>query len=455
MTEQSAKNCSGATSIVRLTTIWQPSVMISFFLLFSLSFESIPLPIQAQIIPLTSLLAVFFLPFTMDRIRMTPLFKMVALFSVFVLLHSVVALFIDVVASGAGEVRVFAWFRQVVALVMGLSVFFVLRRTLTSVSDRFIIYVIIAGALPALTLALLNVLWGLAGSAWAGVIVRDIRSTLIPLGYTSPSRASGLSLEPSHFAFYLVTIVIPICFVKLMMSRRLFQCIILFGLVLTALVWTLSTTGFVTLFCFSLLGLLLGPERRLFGISTSIVLLVVLGAFILVPNNYLVYAVKKLVSGQWGLSIINHVYGSIGPLLKGGSSYVLLGYGLGGIATHFKEIVPEVAWQSIQAVSWEGLPSLGSLFARILAESGLIGLLLFASVIIVSFRESKCKASRSINSPNRSLIRIGRLALIALLIGQTIGKGSFALPYLWLWLAIIDSRYIIYKRNQVMEGSHG
>ena len=131
------------------------SPFITFLLLFFLSIDSLPLPIQAQITPLTSLLALLFLPFTITCLRVTPLLKIVIFFVVYALLHSVIALFIDLTALGAEEVRVFAWARQVIALLIGLSVFLVLRRILVSVSEQFIISAVIAGALPVLAIALL------------------------------------------------------------------------------------------------------------------------------------------------------------------------------------------------------------------------------------------------------------------------------------------------------------
>jgi len=75
MTEQSEHVAVGMPSISM-----RPLEVISFLLLFALSFETVPLPIQAQIIPLTSVLALLFLPLTIMRIRTTPLFKMVIIF---------------------------------------------------------------------------------------------------------------------------------------------------------------------------------------------------------------------------------------------------------------------------------------------------------------------------------------------------------------------------------------
>lgn len=93
MTEQSGQ---GRTVCMPSMSI-RPLALISVLLLFALSFEAVPLPIQAQIIPLTSLLALLFLPFTIRRIRLTFILKLVMAFAVFVMLYSLVALFVDIV----------------------------------------------------------------------------------------------------------------------------------------------------------------------------------------------------------------------------------------------------------------------------------------------------------------------------------------------------------------------
>lgn len=430
-------------SAVSTGIVWQRSVIISFLLLFSLPFEHVPLPIQAQIIPLTPILAVFFLPFIIERIQMTPLLRIIFFFAIFVLLHSTVALLMDMAILGAGEGRVFAWVRQVFALAAGLSVFFVLRRALINVSDRFIIYSVLAGALPALALALLNVWWGLTGNAFAGGIVTGIRSTLIPVGFTASSRASGLSIEPAHFAFYLATIVIPAAFGAFMISKRSLRWFVFLIFTLIAFAWTLSVTGLIVLLSLVLAGILLGPRRKLFVTAAVFVLAFVAGLMVLFPNNYAAYQLGRLFSGDWGVSITKRFYSTFGPVIEALSSYTLLGYGLGGTVTHFGEIVPESVQADIAAVTWQGMPNLGSLIGRILAETGLIGLCLFSVIIFVGFWELRNGIRRKSSSYSQLyFLKVARLALLAFLLGAAIGHGSFALPYLWFWLAVIDSRYM-------------
>ncbi|MEM2002757.1 MAG: hypothetical protein QXT77_08945 [Candidatus Methanomethylicaceae archaeon] len=443
MTEQNAKVRSGAHSVAVPMTGWRLSAVISFLLMFALSFESVPLPIQAQIVPLTSLLALLFLPVTALRMRKTPLFQVVMAFTIYTIFHSVIALFIDIVIRGDEVIRFTAWGRQVLALAAGLSVFMVLRRTLVDVSDQFVISSVVAGASPAIALALLNVLWGFSGSTIAGHVVTQVRATLIPLGFTAPSRASGLSLEPSHFAFYLAVIVVPVCFARLVTSKRHLPWIALLGLVMAVFVWTVSITGFVVLAVFVVAGMLFGPRRRVFAIATIVLVLLVGGFLILYPSNYAVWQLRSLLFSEWSLSITNRFYSTFGPFINSLSSYTLIGYGLGGTSTHFLEIVPAVAQEDIAVVSWEGMPNLRTLVGRILAESGLLGLVMFAGMVVLGLKELQHAHRVMADGLSKNLLGIARLTLFGIIVGATIGYGSFALPYLWIWLAWIDSRYIL------------
>lgn len=423
-------------------------VAINILLLFALSLESIPLPVQVQIMPLSGILALFFLPFILTRVRITPLFKTVIIFVIFVLLHSVVALFVDIVVLGVEEIRVITWARQVIALIMGLSVFLVLRKTLVNVSDRFIVHAVIAGALPALALALLNVLWGLTGSSLAGDIVTGIRSAIITRGYTSPLRASGFSLEPSSFAFYLAIIVIPMAII-MVLQPHLWKRRIVITLLICALIafgWTFSTTGFIVLVAVILAGMVLGPNRWFFATMGLLGSIGVITIVILFPDNYALQILKALLTKEETVSFTDRFYSTFGPIVTAFSSYTLLGYGLGGTTTHFAEIVPPAAQEAIASVRWEGMPSLATLVGRLLAETGIWGILLFFLMISKSWQQTKSLIKFREDGLSQDMIRVSRLALVGYLIGAAIGWGSFALPYLWFWLAVIDSRYILQRR---------
>jgi hypothetical protein len=205
----------------------------------------------------------------------------------------------------------------------------------------------------------------------------------------------------------------------------------------------MSVSGFIVLLSLVLAGVLLGPRRDLFTMVAALVLLFITAIVILIPNNYVIIQMQALLSGNWTVSVLDRFYSTFGPVVNALSSYVLLGYGLGGTVTHFQEIVPPVAQSAIAGIRWETMPMLNNLIGRLLAETGLVGLLLFAVTILISLRELRTLYRVLGSKPSALSLKVARLALFAFLVGSMIGYGSFAWPYLWFWLAFIDSRYLI------------
>jgi len=250
-------------------------------------------------------------------------------------------------------------------------------------------------------------------------------------------------LEPAHFAFYIAIVVIPVVFVALMMSKKRLLWLGFLACVLIAFAWTVSTTGLIVLSSLVFAGMLIGPRRGLFCAVAALLLVSVVGFTISFPDNYAVLQTQRLLSGDWSPSIINRFYSTFGPMINSLSSYTLLGYGLGGTSTHFIEIVPAFAQADIAAVSWEGMPNLRSLIGRLLAETGLLGLWLFVLIIFVAIKELQSVLRRSTTIEQTIFLKIARLAIFAYIVGSAMDHGSFALPYLWFWLAVIDSRWIL------------
>lgn len=173
-----------------------------------------------------------------------------------------------------------------------------------------------------------------------------------------------------------------------------------------------------------------------------------MGYVILFPDSYVIMQIGNLVSGEWGLSINSRFYSTLGPVINLLSSYTLLGYGLGGTTIHFSEIVPAFAQAPIAAVTWEQMPNLLTLIGRLLSETGFVGLSLFAMMIFVSLQELRSMCWEPTTESRIILLKVSRIALFAILVGITIAHGSFAVPYLWFWLAFIDSRYIQERQGE-------
>lgn len=417
------------------TTLYK---FISFLLLFTLGIESLNLPLQAHILPLTSFLAIAFAPLIITYIPITPLFKVLTWFLLFILLHSLVALFTDVVLLNEGATRFYAWFRQVAALALGVSVFIVLRKVLTRVSKRFIIFSVLLGAFYPLLVS--YVIQVLHGRGLLGFLITKVRPFLTKSRVHQ--RASGLSLEPSHFAFYLVIIVIPMVLSLFVVLKRKGWFFIALICLSGPFLWTESTTGLIVLLSLILAGVFLGPKRKLFATSLAIILISVLVFLALNPGSYMTYQIRSLITGNWTLSIVTRFFSTFGPFTESLSSYTLLGYGLGGTSSHFGEIVPTVAQKPILSVKWKEMPNLNSLIGRIMAESGLIGLLLFAFLLWAGLQQIKHLIRREADQTKIVWLKIARITLVAVFMGSAIDYGSFALPYLWFWLAVIDASYV-------------
>jgi hypothetical protein len=428
---------------------------ISTCLLLALGFESLPLPIKAQFTPLTSMLAILALPLVLlssRGFRLTPLLAIVAAFWGFAAVHSVVALGIEAVSGTVGAGRLTAWGRQLLALSAGCAVFFVLRSTLTVLDARRVGKLVAWSALPGVTLALVNVLWGTSGWLVAGRVVIAARALVVPRGLSSAMRAAGFSFEPAHFAFYLAVVVLPATLALALASTGgRSRVILVLAAELIAFVWAFSITGYVVLG-----GMLLALA---FGRSTRRAALVCLAAAaatiailaLLFPDNYLPFQARWLWSAlkqrDWSAfppSAVVVIFGTLGPFARAFSSLNLLGYGLGGTATHLTAMVPAAGQAAITAASWAGMPTLTTSVGRVFAETGIVGLLLFGGMWLVAFRAiGRLRRATIDDRAATAMLGAASLALVGLAVGHAMKFGSFALPYLWFWLAYVDSRSLI------------
>lgn len=431
---------------------------LSIVIVLGLTLQSIPLPIPAQVTPLSSMLSALALPVVLlsqRTISLTPLAKVVFAFVAFLGLHSLTALFIDVVVLRADMVRVIAWLRQVLALAAGMSVFWVLRSTLRTLSDRTVARLIVVGAVPPVLVGLLNILWGAGGVQAAGQLVVAIRQTISPLGYNHPLRASGLSLEPSHFVWYLGVLVIPVSVALAFSSpRRPWVHVPWIAAILAAFAWTFSATGFAIALTMLLPAYRLVPRRWWLGGFVGVAATVA-GFVTLFPDNYLVAsvtdfwrAIRSLDPSLFNASAMNLVFNALGPFLTVTSSLTMVGYGLGGTSIHLDAMVPPVARDMIMRVTWDGMPVLGNLVGKVFAEAGLIGLILLIAIWIAAYRELRVlRERRTDDGPN--LLAVASIALVGVFAGYMIKHGSFAIPFLWFWLAYVDARYLSLRERSV------
>jgi hypothetical protein len=413
---------------------------------FLLSIDRLPLPIRAQVIPPLSFCCALLLPLVIWSMKRTPLLICSLLFVFFVLVHSVIAVFIDYVLLNADSIRVVAWLRQVVALLSGFSVYLVFRRILPVCSERQIAGGILLGAMPAILVALANVVWGLTGNSLAAAAVRLARNSILRGGLVMspiPHRAAGLSNEPSSFALYLCSVVIPFLIAYALLHRGKIKPTLIALAVMASLLWTFSTTGFVLLAAVTLAGITFGPHRRFYLGFAALGAIAVAVIIQKIPGNYMLTLFQEMqTSGMVGTGE-SRIYSTIGPVMKATDSCNLVGYGLGGTSTHFHQMIPESAQKYLAQVSWEGMYNLKTLLGRIFAETGLIGIVLMICAIGCAYFElSRTAAATSGRTPLVSTARIGLFAVVVL---STMG-GSVGAPHLCFWLAVADSRFMLSNR---------
>ncbi len=416
---------------------------IALILLLGLSIDHLPLPV-AQITPLASLVASLLivpLLLRLGKIHITPLLATLFLFWAWATLHSLLTLTFDLATGTNPHLRLTSWIRQVLGLLAGISLFLVLRWAFLGVSDRWIVHTTLVGAAVPILISLLQIGGDLGDIAPLRQIVSYARS-LFGLEVI-PNRVSGLSTEPANFGFYLASIVLPVLVGGWPLMGKAMRTIWGIGTVI-ALLATVSFSAYLA--AAILLAATIGVSRKRIPKGWIVPLGVAAAlAVAFFPLDYARRQLQALASGEWSVSILDRVYGGIGPFLQIRSSRVLLGYGLGGSSVHFEEVVPPFVQEEIRSVKWEDLPGLNSLIGRIFAETGLVGFTLFLAVIFTAIREALAakKGSREAGP-----IAMAVPALATLFTGLFVGgQGSYASPYLWWWLALIESRYIEWRKR--------
>jgi len=325
-------------------------------------------------------------------------------------------------------------------------------------SERRVAVALVGAACPGVLLALLNILWGVgvwpdAGKiVWTARLLTIPRVVVVPSYFTQPSRAAGFCFEPAVFAFFLAVIALPPTLALLITVKRHRW---LAGVALVAetaaFFWTFSATGYFVL-AGMFAALALGKRfRRHALLGLAGLAIVVAGLVLVFPKNYAGYQARKLWSGlgphaqeEFLPSVTVPVFATFGPFARAFSSLNLLGYGLGGTATHLAEMVPAAGRRDIIAASWSGMPTLTTSIGRVFAETGLVGLLLFAGMWVFALRAVR-QLARGTQGDTTAAAMLGAasLALVGLAVGHTVKFGSFALPYLWFWLAYVDSRCLV------------
>jgi len=125
------------------------------------------------------------------------------------------------------------------------------------------------------------------------------------------------------------------------------------------------------------------------------------------------------------------------------NDYPIFGVGLGNSGFFFDEYLPSFAWaldeprHLLFQANYQG--NIKNLWIRLLAETGMIGFLIFFTWLIIIFVVSN-HLERSKKSFNSFWGLVGKLALISLFF-EGFSIDSFALPYYWILLGLVSANY--------------
>jgi O-antigen ligase len=113
----------------------------------------------------------------------------------------------------------------------------------------------------------------------------------------------------------------------------------------------------------------------------------------------------------------------------------VLGVGLGNSGFYFREVIPATSYDLLDVLGAVGqfpgpFPNPKSLWFRLLAESGLVGFIVFLTWLVMTFASAWAVTRRSLGLA--SVIGLATLLSLVALVVEGLSLDTFALPYVWL-----------------------
>ena len=131
------------------------------------------------------------------------------------------------------------------------------------------------------------------------------------------------------------------------------------------------------------------------------------------------------------------------------NDFPLAGVGLGNAGFYYPDHLPAIGWATYEVRELmyrdEGLPNIKSFWYRLLAETGIVGFVLFITWLLVLW-VSLSASLRSRDSTLRTVALGGQLALLAFVF-EGFSIDSFGLPYLFVITGIAAATGVIYRRQ--------
>jgi hypothetical protein len=265
-----------------------------------------------------------------------------------------------------------------------------------------------------------------------------------------PGRVSMLTLEPSWAGDILVLFYIPL-FLSIILYKENFKkriSLISFLFLITSIILLFFTksAGAITAFIFMIFYLLI-PRIKKQIYHKEIIKIII---FLMIILIVLVFTTD-----------INHIFGRFYNIFKtlttsrisDGSAFVrsaywygglmvfinnpIMGVGWGSSGFYFPEFIPEkmkigeVALYLSEELAV--IPNIKSLLIRIMAESGIIGLVIFSVFIFKVFQKTKDSYDYSSNNVIKLFVRLSILGLLV----ESFSIDTFGFIYPWLQIGLL------------------
>ncbi|WP_079514399.1 O-antigen ligase family protein [Rossellomorea marisflavi] len=274
--------------------------------------------------------------------------------------------------------------------------------------------------------------------------------TLVSQGYLNVSRISLLTLEPSWAANLLVSFYIPIFFSVYSSHNILQEKVrkkVAFGLLssIILLLFTKSAGGIFT-FMVMLIFMILKNKRMFKNYKFIFLLFIVFSLLLFYPGAFIeiydrILRVLNTIFTRTngvadGSAAVRSTYWLAG--LDVFKSHPIIGVGWGNSGFYFKEVIPdsriygEVAFYLNESNNI--IPNAKNIHIRILAESGIIGAVLFFTFIFFTVKLLIKK-----NSDNKVIIlqKITALSLISWFM-EGFSLDTFGFLYPWLQIGLLS-----------------
>ncbi len=268
------------------------------------------------------------------------------------------------------------------------------------------------------------------------------------LGFT---RVQSTAYEPLYFANYLL-LPIALIFALLLSGRGLFKVswwVVLLGLGLINLVLTVSRGGYLAIFM-TLAFIALFYLKKILTIKNLVIFVLIIVFIGWTVTQALGIGGGFFTIDKFGEHITNAFYGAsfdervdtFSTAIDAWHDHPWLGVGFGGFGTYaavHPYYMPKDGWRIVN-----------NQFIEILAENGIVGLLLYLSLLLILI----VRSVRAIKISKNNYIRAVMIALLAVLIGIIVQYQTFSTLYIMhIWfvigLMIAVQNMIIFNREEI------